>query len=73
MSTPFDGVKALREEIEGLMGVRSAIVSEERRAQEALGQAEVHYNNIVKLRGFADAELARKRAVQRGLEEKRDG
>lgn len=69
MSTVFDGVRALREEIEGLMGVRTTVVSEERRAQEALGQAEVHYNNIVKLRGFADAELARKRRLLRELED----
>lgn len=69
MTTPFDGVRALREEIQGLTEVRTSLVTEERRAQDQLGQAEVHWNNMVKLRGFADAELDRKRTVLRQLEE----
>jgi hypothetical protein len=65
----FEPIKALREEIEGLAGVRAAILVTERRAQERLGEAEVEYNMAVKLRGFADAELARKRQVLKDLEE----
>ncbi len=69
----FDGVRALREEISGLLDVRATQVVEERRAQEELGRAEVQYNAVVKLRGFIDAEIARKRAVLRELEEKANG
>jgi hypothetical protein len=65
----FEPIKALREEIVGLAGVRAAILVTERRAQERLGEAEVEYNMAVKLRGFADAELARKRQVLKDLEE----
>lgn len=68
----FDPIKALREEISGVLDVRATLTSEERRAQEELGRAEVQYNAVVKLRGFVDAEIARKRAVLRELEEKRD-
>lgn len=64
----FDPIKALREEISGVLEVRASLIVEERRAQEVLGQAEVHHNNLVKLRGFTDAELARKRAVLHELE-----
>lgn len=73
MNGQFDAVKALREEISGVLDVRTTFVAEERRAQEALGQAEAHYNSIVKMRGFVDAEIARKRDVLRQLEEKNLG
>lgn len=69
MTTPFDGLRAIREEIAGLLEVRTNLVTEQRRAQEDLGRAEVLHNNLVKLRGFADAEVERKRTVMRQLEE----
>lgn len=68
----FDPIRALREEISGVLDVRTTLTSEERRAQEELGRAEVQYNAVVKLRDFVDAEIARKRAVLRELEEKSD-
>jgi hypothetical protein len=59
----FDVKKALREEIDGLQGVRSAIIVRQRRAQEKMGEAEIEYNAVTKLRGFAELEIERKRNV----------
>lgn len=67
--TTFDGVKAIKEEISGLVEVRTALVHRERDLRGKYGELEVELNGIVKLRGFADAELARKRAVLKQLEE----
>lgn len=66
--TVFDPAKALREELQGLGDVRQTMIVRERRAQEEMGRAETEYNAIVKLRGFCDAEISRKRAVLNELE-----
>lgn len=63
MTTVFDGMRAIREEIEGLNGVRTTLIAQERRAESALGEAEAQLNALRKLRAFADAEIARKRTV----------
>jgi len=73
MPTPFDAIKAIKEEISGLNDVRGAIVKRERSLQAAYGEIEIELNAVVQLRGFADAELARKREVLRQLEEKAKG
>ncbi len=65
----FDGVKALKEEIQGLVDVRIALVKRERDLAAKYGELETEYNAMVKLRGFADAELERKRRVLQQLEE----
>lgn len=65
----FDAIKALKEEILGVVEVRTALVTRERQLTAKHGELEVELNAIVKLRGFADAELARKRDVLRQLEE----
>ena len=65
----FDGVKALKEEIAGLIEVKVALVKRERALATQYGELEVEYNAMVKLRGFADAEIERKRAVLKQLEE----
>jgi inorganic pyrophosphatase len=64
----FDGIKALREEISGLVDVRLVMLKRERNLAAQYGELEVELNNVIKLRGFADAELARKRAVLATLE-----
>jgi hypothetical protein len=43
--------------------VRSAIIVRQRRAQEKMGEAEIEYNAVTKLRGFAELEIERKRNV----------
>lgn len=65
----FDGVKALKEEIQGLVDTRVVLVKRERQLAQQFGELEVEYNSLVKLRGFADAELERKRRVLKQLEE----
>lgn len=66
--TPFDPKKALREEIAGLLDIRGTLLARERQAATKLGEAEAEHGTLSKLRGFADAELARKRAVLQALE-----
>jgi hypothetical protein len=73
MSGTFDIRKALREELEGLGGILKALLVQERRAQEKMGEAETEYTTVVKLRGFAQAEIARKRDVLKAEEEKANG
>ena len=70
MTGVFDARKALREELEGLGGILKALKIQEQRAQEKMAEAESEYNSAVKLRGFAQAEIARKREVLRQEEEK---
>jgi hypothetical protein len=70
MTGVFDVRKALREELEGLSGVLTTLRVQERRAQEKMAEAESEYNAAVKLRGFCQAEMERKRAVLRAEEEK---
>lgn len=65
----FEPIKALREEIAGLVDVRLVLTKRERNLAAQYGELEVELNNVIKLRGFADAELARKRDVLRQLEE----
>jgi hypothetical protein len=65
----FDPIKAIREEITGLVEVSKAITIRERHAEEQLGQAEIELNALRKLGGFAKAELERKREVLRRLTE----
>ena len=66
--TTFDPIKALKEEISGLVEVRVALVKRERQLSVQHGELEVELNSIIKLRGFADAELDRKRTVLLSLE-----
>ncbi len=61
--TPFDAKKALREEIQGLGDVRATILRSVRQSEKNMAEAEAEHGAVVKLLGFADAELARKREV----------
>jgi hypothetical protein len=64
----FEPIKALKEEIAGIVDCRLVFVKRERELQQRYGELEVELNNVTKMRGFVDAELARKRAVLMELE-----
>lgn len=68
MNAPFDPIKALREEIKSLAEVRVTLLHRERSLAARHGELEVEMNSVMKLRGFADTELDRKRAVLKQLE-----
>ena len=68
--TTFDPVKAIKEEITGLVEVKTTLVNRERELTAKYGELEVELNAVTKLRGFADAEIERKRTVLKQLEEK---
>lgn len=72
MTTSFDGIRALKEEISGLGEVRQVILRRERELTTKHGELEVEMNAIIKMRGFADSELQRKREILRQLEEAND-
>lgn len=66
--TDFDQEKALREEIQGLKDIRAVLLGRERVAEQRVGEVEAELNACRKLRGFADTELERKRAILEGLD-----
>lgn len=65
----FDPIKALKEEIAGLVDTRLIVLRRERELTAKYGELGVEMNAIVKIRGFADAELERKRTVLKQLED----
>lgn len=65
----FEPIKALKEEISGIVDCRMVFVKRERELQQKYGEIEVELNNVTKMRGFVDAELDRKRAILKTLEE----
>ncbi len=68
MSTgEFDPRKALGEEITGLNNVLTALMAETRQAEMKAAEAAQHYDTMVKLKAFAEGELARKRQVMQQL------
>jgi hypothetical protein len=71
--TEFDAVKALREELQGLNDIRQTIIVSERQAEDDLGRAEIKYHALLKLKGFCDSEITRKRVVLNELELKSRG
>lgn len=66
--TEFDAIKALKEEVMGLLEIKGVLLKEERSLQIEYGEMEVRLNSVTRLRGFADAEIARKRDVLKKLE-----
>lgn len=64
----FEPIRALKEEISGLADIKTSLVKRERQLSAQHGELEIELNTIIKLRGFADAEIARKREVLRQLE-----
>lgn len=67
----FDPIKSLKEEISGLAETRQIVIRRERELSSKYGELEVELNAVISIRGFVDAELERKRAVLRQLEEKK--
>lgn len=65
----FDPIRAIKEELSGLIEIKTALVKQERNLQFKYGELEVELNSVTLLRGFADAELDRKRKVLKMLEE----
>lgn len=71
--TPFDPIKALREEIEGLASVLTTLRNFELRAESDLTRAETELNAARKLVAYARTEMLRKREVLNTLLEKSNG
>ena len=59
----FDPIRALKEEITGLVDVAKTLSVRERALEQKLGETEAEHNAVKKLAGFAKSELDRKRAV----------
>jgi hypothetical protein len=68
MSTDFDPIKAIKEEISGLSDVHKVISLRVDQAAKAMGEAEIELNALLKLQGFARSEMDRKREVLQKLE-----
>lgn len=73
MNTPFDGVRAVREEIQGLGEVMNSLKVTESRLETQIGQAEVELNSYRKITGFVRMEIERKRTVLKQLEDAANG
>lgn len=65
----FDAVKALKEEINGLVEIQTALKRRSSQLQIQYGEIEIEYNSVMRLQGFAVAELERKRNVLKTMEE----
>lgn len=65
--TQFNPIKALGEEITGLLEVQKVIIALEHRAESDLSRAELELNGARKMSGFVAGELARKQMELRKL------
>ena len=64
VSTPFDRLKAAREELAGMSDVYRMLATRERTAEEALGRAESERNAVLKIIGWLGIALdAQKKKV----------
>jgi hypothetical protein len=61
--TQFDQTKAIREEIAGLLEVQKALINRENFLRNKLTQLDQEMNMLIKIRGYLDIELGRKRDV----------
>jgi hypothetical protein len=68
MMHEFDRLKAVREELTGLVDVLATIKRRENAAEQAMGLAEGELNAVRKLRGYCEAEIAWMREHIRKLE-----
>lgn len=66
----FDAKRAIREEMQGLADIRTTLVAMERRAREELALAETKHETALKLMGFLDTEVQRKRDKLAEIERK---
>ena len=72
MATEFNIIKALSEEITGLVDIQTVLKGRVRAAEMKFGEAEGELNACRKLLGFAEAELSRKQDVLRSEREKQE-
>jgi hypothetical protein len=72
MTTPYDLEKALREEIAGLVDIHASLKKRTTALEQKMAEAEIEYNALSKLTGFASVELERKRTVLAGLIKERE-
>jgi hypothetical protein len=72
MPTEFDPIKALQEELAGLVTVAASIKRREMAAEEAMARAEIELNDVRKVSGYLKIEMDRKRIVLRELQEAKD-
>jgi hypothetical protein len=72
VTVPFDPIKALREEIEGVSNILTTLTAETVKAEMVAAEATQHYDSMVKLRAFAQQELVRKRQVLAQLQEDKE-
>lgn len=68
-ATPFDPIKAIKEEIAGLGSMITVIKSQATAAELQMAEAEARFNALKNIEGFATAEIRRKREVLAQLEE----
>ena len=72
MPAEFDPIKALQEELAGLITVAASIKRREMAAEEAMARAEIELNDVRKVSGYLKIEMDRKRIVLRELQEAKD-
>lgn len=59
----FDSKRALREEIEGLSNILTTIGAQASQAEMRAGEAAQQFDSLLKLKAYAQSEVARKRKV----------
>ena len=72
MAGEFDALKAIGEELAGLVSVDLAFRRRITYAEQKLGEAESELANLRQIYGFLQTEIARKRSVQAQLQAERD-
>jgi len=65
----FDAKRALGEELQGLNGILTTLVSMTRQAEMRASEAATLFDSLAKLTAFAEQEIARKRRVLQALQE----
>lgn len=69
MATNFNDVRAIKEELSGLNDISATIGNELRHVESRKAELDMQADRLMKLKGFADVEIARKRMVLAQLEE----
>lgn len=67
--TQFDEMRAIREEISGVVDIINTLNVRKRGLEQKMTEAETELNSVTKLHGFAKAELERKQKVLQRLQE----
>lgn len=70
MSTPHDPVKMIGEEISGLLQVKNVIKVRIHEAEDAMARAESTRDAMLKIGGYLESEIDRKKAVRDELIQK---